>query len=37
MLGAGVNLVVDEGEEFGEVGGRPALDAAKERMNSRHF
>jgi hypothetical protein len=37
MLGAGVDLAVDEGKEFCEVGCGPALDAAKERMNSRHF
>jgi len=37
MLGAGMDLVVDEGEELGEVGCGPALDAAKERMDSRHF
>jgi hypothetical protein len=37
MLGAGVDLAVDEGKEFCEVGCGPALDAAKERMDSRHF
>jgi hypothetical protein len=37
MLGAGVDLAVDEGKEFCKVGCGPALDAAKERMNSRHF
>jgi hypothetical protein len=37
VLGAGVDLAVDEGKEFCEVGCGPALDAAKERMDSRHF
>jgi hypothetical protein len=37
MLGAVVDFSVNEGEELGEVGGGPALDAAKERINSRHF
>ena len=37
MFGAGVDFAVDEGEELGEVGGRPTLDPVKERMNSRHF
>jgi hypothetical protein len=37
MLGAGVDLAVDEGKEFCKVGCGPALNAAKERMDSRHF
>jgi hypothetical protein len=37
VLGAGVDFFVEESEKFGEVGGGPALDAAKERRNSRHF
>jgi hypothetical protein len=37
VLGAGVEFGVDESEELGEVGRGPALDAFKERRNSRHF
>jgi hypothetical protein len=37
VLGAGVDFFVEESDKFGEVGGGPALDAFKERRNSRHF
>jgi hypothetical protein len=37
MLGAGVEFGVDESEELGEVGRRPALDALKKGRDSRHF
>jgi len=37
MLRAGVDFLVDEGKELGEVCRGPTTDAPKERMNSRHL